>query len=62
MIRIIYNKTTGEIVSQAYLEQDIELVMGNLTNCDFVLNDFELDHTTIWQYKVDLGSLTLVPI
>jgi hypothetical protein len=61
MIRIIYNNTTGEILSQAYLEQDIVQVMSHMNNCEYILNDFELDDTTFWQYKVDLATKTLIP-
>jgi hypothetical protein len=60
MDKIIYNKASGDIVAFAYAAQDIQAVLGNNNNSDYIeIEKLPEDYQFMFTHKVNLTTLEI---
>ena len=60
MFKIIFDKTTGEVVATCMPQQDSASVLTNYSNVDIISTESLPGKVEINFYKVDLESRTLI--
>ena len=60
MDKIIYNKASGDIVAFAYAAQNIQAVLGNNNNSDYIeVENLPTDDQYIFTHRVNLTTLEI---
>jgi hypothetical protein len=60
MDKIIYNKDSGDIVAFAYASQNIQAVLGNNKNSDYIeVEKLPEDYQFMFSHRVNVTTLEL---